>query len=92
MILSGEKKEEYREIKPFYDSRFSNMLGYPIELLQFEILSNAFDIQFKNGYSKNCPQFICECKLSIGIGKEEWGAEKGVTYYILHIIKIYKKG
>lgn len=22
MILSGEKKEEYREIKPYYDSRF----------------------------------------------------------------------
>lgn len=22
MIVSGEKKEEYREIKPYYDSRF----------------------------------------------------------------------
>ena len=24
MILSGEKKEEYREIKPYYERRFSN--------------------------------------------------------------------
>ena len=23
MILSGEKKEEYREIKPYYEKRFS---------------------------------------------------------------------
>lgn len=28
MIVSGEKKEEYREIKPYYDSRFMNALGF----------------------------------------------------------------
>ena len=27
MIVSGEKKEEYREIKPYYDSRFMNEFG-----------------------------------------------------------------
>ena len=27
MIVSGEKKEEYREIKPYYDSRFMNAFG-----------------------------------------------------------------
>ena len=26
MILSGEKKEEYREIKPYYDSRFKSYI------------------------------------------------------------------
>ena len=25
MIVSGEKKEEYREIKPYYDSRFRTL-------------------------------------------------------------------
>lgn len=25
MILSGEKKEEYRELKPYYISRFKNI-------------------------------------------------------------------
>ena len=27
MILSGEKKEEYRDIKDYYKSRFSKVLG-----------------------------------------------------------------
>ena len=26
MILSGEKQEEYREIKPYYTSRFCNVV------------------------------------------------------------------
>ena len=30
MILSGEKKEEYRELKPYYKSRFSSIFQmYP---------------------------------------------------------------
>ena len=30
MILSGEKKEEYREIKPYYTSRFKKIFDmYP---------------------------------------------------------------
>lgn len=28
MIVSGEKREEYREIKPYYDSRFMNAFGF----------------------------------------------------------------
>ena len=28
MIASGEKREEYREIKPYYDSRFMNIFGF----------------------------------------------------------------
>ena len=28
MIASGEKTEEYREIKPYYDSRFMNAFGF----------------------------------------------------------------
>lgn len=28
MIISGEKKEEYREIKPYYDTRFMNAFGF----------------------------------------------------------------
>ena len=31
MILSGEKKEEYREIKPYYDSRFYHIKAFPKE-------------------------------------------------------------
>lgn len=27
MILSGEKKEEYRDIKEYYETRFQNLFG-----------------------------------------------------------------
>ncbi|WP_458457462.1 ASCH domain-containing protein [Pseudobutyrivibrio sp.] len=75
MILSGEKKEEYREIKPYYTSRFPSTF-------------DSFYVMFRNGYSKKSPSFIAEVKLSIGKGKEIWGAEKGQKYYILTIINI----
>lgn len=91
MILSGEKKEEYREIKPFYDSRFSNTLGYPTNIIKavFEQQkSEQFLVKFINGYSKNSPSFIADCRLSIGTGKEEWGAEKDTIYYVIHVEKI----
>lgn len=83
MILSGEKKEEYREIKPYYESRFRNAWKGSL------IGGNAqSEVMFRNGYSKNSPSFIAKCTLSIGAGKEEWGAEKGKEYFILTIHEI----
>lgn len=32
MIASGEKKEEYREVKPYYTSRFSNLFRNKSEI------------------------------------------------------------
>jgi hypothetical protein len=75
MILSGEKKEEYREIKPYYTSRFPS--GF-----------KSFYVMFRNGYSKNSPSFIAVCTLSIGFGHPEWGAEPNKKYYVLHIVEI----
>ncbi len=43
---------------------------------------------FRNGYSKTSPSFIAKCTLSVGIGKEEWGAEPGKIYYRLHIKEV----
>lgn len=86
MILSGEKKEEYRELKQYYTSRFhhlwqGSMVGF-----------NGFDaerkIVFRNGYSKKSPSFVATVNLGIGKGKPEWGAEPDKDYYILHILKI----
>lgn len=45
-------------------------------------------IIFRNGYSKNSPSFIAKCTLSVGAGKEEWGAKKGREYFILTIHNI----
>jgi len=82
MILSGEKKEEYREIKPYYESRFEH-------LWQGSLIGGQAQrkIMFRNGYSKNSPSFIASCTLSIGFGHPEWGAEPNKKYYVLHIVE-----
>jgi len=71
MIASGEKKEEYREIKPYWMKRFVGK-SYKV-------------VQFRNGYSENSPTMVMELKcITVGIGKKEWGApDKKV--YILHL-------
>ena len=87
MIASGEKTEEYREIKPYYSKRFEtiglvNKLGLPV--------INYVWVIFRNGYSKKSPQIEAEVTLEIRAGKPEWGAEPGVEYYVLRILKIKK--
>lgn len=85
MIASGEKKEEYREIKPYWTKRIENdynatkfinkklLLGF-IDMLVFSSYTTTIILQ--NGYKKDNPKLKCKCKIKIGQGKEEWGAEK----------------
>lgn len=87
MILSGEKKEEYREIKRYWQIRLCNadlldMWGKPNERVR--------TVRFVNGYGKNRPSFLAEVWADIDIGRPEWGAEKGKTYYVLRIEKVWK--
>lgn len=89
MIASGEKKEEYRDIKPYYRTRFDNMMGSDIKIDE-KLDAVTFLIVFRNGYSENSPSLTCRCKLRTGQGKEEWGAEPNKEYYILDIIEILK--
>lgn len=91
MILSGEKKEEYREIKPYYMIRFSNigLLNMELESLNYVETGNERQIMFRNGYSKNSPSFLADVSLNIGTGKTEWGAELGKKYYVLRIHNVY---
>lgn len=89
MILSGEKKEEYREIKPYYTSRFVNVFNfYPYGHMPMGLAIKK--VMFRNGYSKNSPSFIAVCSLNIRTGKTEWGAEPGVKYYVLTIHEVLK--
>ena len=83
MILSGEKKEEYRELKPYYQKRFVNL--WQGSLVGFNAKRK---VMFRNGYSKKSPSFIATVILDIGTGKTEWGAEKEKNYYILKICDI----
>lgn len=82
MIKSGEKKEEYREINVYYQSRFDKytpICDWPPE---------EFSIILRNGYSKKSPSLKCDVTVQVGEGKEEWGAEKGKFYYVLKILNV----
>ena len=75
MILSGEKKEEYREMKPYWHRRF---------------LTKDYDaILFRNGYGKDSPRFTIELhKITSGLGIIEWGAPEKTPVYILNLGEI----
>lgn len=82
MIRSGKKREEYRDIKQYYTSRFTRIFAQAPGYADSE--KSAF-IRFRAGYSASSPSIIAECTLRIGIGRTEWGAEKGKEYYILTV-------
>lgn len=66
MIESGEKKEEYREIKPYWIKR----LGVEGNLIGFK----HYDVvKFSFGYTKRTMLFEV-ASISRGIGNPEWGA------------------
>ena len=71
MILSGQKKEEYREIKPYWVKRLVNR--------EYDI------IRFRNGYNPDSPAFDIEYNgVYRGLGNSEWGAP-GYPVYILRL-------
>lgn len=80
MILSGEKKEEYREIKDYWLKRLMGM-------------SIVTHVKLINGYGKNMPYLLIEVKkVTVGTGKEEWGAVPGEEYYVLELGEIIATG
>ena len=84
MILSGEKKEEYRKITPYYTKRFINAgLLDP----DGKTTTNEFAmIALRNGYSRSAPTLTVTVRLMFGEGRKEWGAGDGEFYYILEIV------
>jgi len=75
MTLSGVKKEEYREINPFWEIRLK---WNTQEIDKFEVT------RFMNVMAKNAPVFTIENKgIRIGEGNPEWGAEPGKKYFII---------
>ena len=85
-------------MKPYYTSRFVKALGFPgseredvKQLLSRMEALKSLKIVFRNGYSASSPSFIADCYISIGQGKQEWGAEPGKDYYVLKINAITKQ-
>ena len=77
-IWRNEKKEEYREIKPYYEKRLEKSIDFPL-----------VSVGFRAGYRPESPFLVCMCKIRKGTGFEKWGAKKGKKYYILEIKKLY---
>lgn len=75
LIASGVKREEYREMKPYWHVRLQN---------------KTYDaIQFRNGYGKHAPAMLIELKeILCGIGVAEWGAPTEESVYILRLGQI----
>ena len=61
LIASGKKKVEYREIKPYWETRF--LEGGKFFAINYKTIPKKFKyIIFKNGYSKRSPRMKVECK------------------------------
>jgi hypothetical protein len=100
MIASGEKKEEYREVKTYWAARLVDKLDEPT---RFELQEGMtfwlkgfiwsawsfqhYDIvQFRNGYAKASPTLQFNVKnIKTDFGKEEWGAEHGKAYFVIEL-------
>ena len=82
MILSGEKTDEYREVTPYWTTRFCNLLD------RGPMYTPCRYVRFRNGYSKDAPSFVAKVIIGKGCGLEQWGAEQDKVYYILHILRI----
>lgn len=92
MIKSGKKKEEYRDIKPYWRTRFRRIFAF--EKGADTPLEKEWDrhwVRFRNGYGKSRPSLMAEVTLHRGTGKLEWGAEEGKEYYVLRIHSVYQE-
>lgn len=88
MIASGEKKEEYREIKPYWNRVF----GSNIKIKGRYYHPSDIQICFSNGYSSDRRQMIVECEHCVTrVGKTEWGAAPDQQYYTLVLGDIISK-
>ncbi len=84
MIASGEKKEEYREFKPYWVSRLCSGFPSVYDTKDFDI------VQFKNGYAKDAPTIRVKwegCDLSFGAIKN-WGGNPAVKCFIIKLGEI----
>lgn len=91
MTRSGEKPEEYREIKKYWVSRLCEdhdgfiggdlmdvhqVKAYTLKPFKFAML--------RNGYMKDAPYQLRAIKeIVIDTGNPEWGAEPGKFYFII---------
>lgn len=96
LIASGEKKEEYRDITPFYTSRLVDKQATEEHNANNHFKSVVYkdfdSVEFYLGYASNRPTMLVECLgISKSYGKDKWGAGPGVVYYNIKLGKIINK-
>jgi len=87
MIESGEKLEEYREIKPYWSKRllrvykplFSHRYGY-----QHANMNGYTHVRFRYGYTKRTMLFKID-EIIIGRGNPNWGAPTDKDVFIIKL-------
>ena len=73
MIKDGNKREEYREIKPYWTKRLTNTDGS---------FKNFTHIKFRCGYTNRFIIYRIE-SIAIGQGKVEWGGIENKEVYVI---------
>ena len=96
MIEPGEKKEEYRTIKPYWCKRLACcdmfLCWYKDKLGNCRFIHKLYNlnrlcythIRFRYGYTRRTMLFTLD-GIRIGIGKPEWGAPAEKSVFILKL-------
>ncbi len=96
MIASGEKNEEYREIKPYWEKRLLDYEAikrdYTMLRLRLFLVGRGVDpleyprgfthVRFRRGYTSTAMVFPIE-SITIGIGKPDMGAPIDRAVFII---------
>lgn len=90
LIESGIKKEEYREIKDYWENRLCDDPQIDKSGWRFNFIVKQYDaVLFKNGYSKTARSMLVKWEgMKIGTGNPEWGAEPGKEYFVIKLGEI----
>ena len=80
MILSGEKIEEYRDLKDYWHKRLTEFGG------KWRVFKKFDAIKFTNGYRQNSDNFTIKLKeIKLSNGKPEWGAIENKIYFVFEL-------
>ncbi len=89
MIISGEKREEYREVNNYWRTRIMGELGF-YDKINFENWKpvKIENVYIRNGYGNDKPTAKISAVVIRGYGNPEWGAEPGKKYYVFEILDV----
>jgi hypothetical protein len=88
MILSGRKKEEYREIKDYWVNRLTENKSYcQMGDSGYVINERKYDwVKFTNGYNKDSPSVTLKCEgIEISKGDSSIGAIENEYYFVIKL-------